>query len=134
MTQSTDHPNAQCVRSYLEAFGRHDLEAAASHFHDDIVWRVGGDHPLSREYRGREAVLGYLQKASELTGGTLRVEPESALASDTKAALFVRVTGERDGRSLDADMTQIVRTDEDGKWFEYWALSSKQPTIDEFWA
>ena len=133
-TDTSEHPNAAKAREYLEAFGAGDLDRAAAHFDDDVVWRVGGFHPLAGVYRGRDAVLGYLRDASQRAGGSLALEPESILASDEHLAMFVRVRGERDGRTLDTNMAQIVKVGADGRWAEYWALSDDQNAIDAFWA
>jgi uncharacterized protein len=135
-TTTSPHPNARRAEAYLEAFGAGDLVAAADHFADDIVWRVGGFHPLSGVYRGKTAVLDYLRSASSLTDGSLSIDPESILASDDHLAMFVRVQGSRDGggRTLDTNMAQIVKVGADGKWAEYWALSDDQGAIDAFWA
>ena len=134
MTTSSTHPNVHRAQEYLSSFHAGDLESAAKHFRDDIVWRVGGYHPLSGVYVGKDAVLGYLREAAEQTGGTLQLDPDTILASDRFLSLFVRVKGERAGASLDAEMAQIVRLDEDGRWAEYWALSSNQSAVDEFWS
>jgi len=134
MTTSSTHPNVERAQEYLSSFAAGDLDSAAKHFRDDIVWRVGGYHPLSGVYEGKEAVLGYLREAGAQTGGSLRVDADTILASDRFLSLFVRVKGQRADASLDADMAQIVRLDEDGRWAEYWALSSNQAAIDEFWA
>jgi ketosteroid isomerase-like protein len=131
---ANDHPNAARAREYLEAFASGDPEAVAAFFDDDIVWRVGGNHPLSGAYRGKAAVAGYLDEAQAQTGGTLTLEPEAVLASDDHLALFLQVRGERNGQPLDVGMTQIVKVGPDGRWQEYWALSGEQDAVDEFWS
>lgn len=122
------------MREALEAYDRGDFEALGSFLADDIVWHVGGHHPLSGDYRGRDAVLAYCARAFQLTGGTLRGEPMEILVGDRHAGIFNRITGERAGRRLDAELAQAVRFDDEGRWVEYWALADGQDSVDAFWA
>jgi uncharacterized protein len=126
--------NARQVREALDAYDRGDFETLRSFLAEGIVWHVGGDHPLSGDYRGREAVLGYCAKAREVTGGTLRGEPVEILVNDRHAGVFNHVTGEREGKKLDAVLAQAVTFDDEGRWTEYWALADEQDRVDAFWA
>jgi ketosteroid isomerase-like protein len=65
---------------------------------EDILWHVGGKHPLSGDYRGVEAVLDYYAKVREQTGGTLTLEAVDILANDDHGGVFMRVRGERRAR------------------------------------
>lgn len=129
-----EHPNAARVRDALDAYNRGDFEAMRSYLADDVVWHVGGDHPLSGDYRGTDAVVGYCAKALELTGGTLRGEPLEILVDARHAGVFNRITGERDGAKLDTVLAQAITFDDDGRWTEYWALADNQDEVDDFWA
>jgi ketosteroid isomerase-like protein len=129
-----EHPNAARVRQGFEAFNRGDPEVMRSFIAEDILWHVGGDHPLSGDYRGREAALEYVARVVELTGGTLRGEPLDILVNDRHAGVFMHVTGERDGKRLDVVLAQALTFDEHGRWTEYWALADEQDEVDSFWA
>jgi ketosteroid isomerase-like protein len=129
-----EHPNVARVHEYLATYRDHAPEDLAPFFADDIVWRVGGGHHLSGTYRGKDEVLAYIARSRELTGGTLSLEPDSILASDRHLAMFTHVTGERNGRQLDANLAQVVVIDDEGAWKEYWALSDDQESIDQFWS
>ena len=129
-----EHPNAGRVRQALDGYNRGDFAALRSFLSDDIVWHVGGHHPLSGDYRGRDAVVEYCAKALELTGGTLRGEPLEILVDERHAGVFNRVTGERNGRKLDTVLAQAVTFDDQGRWTEYWALADEQDRVDVFWA
>ena len=123
-----------CVRRSPRSTG-----ATSRHRHDPDrhlvrVWHVGGDHPLSGDYRGRDALFQYVGKVLELTGGTLTAEPLDILVNDRHAGVFQRVTGERDGRKLDVVLAQALTFDDDGRWSEYWALADQQDEVDAFWA
>ena len=129
-----EHANVARVREALDTFARGDLDGYREYFADDVVWHVGGQHPLSGDYRGRDALFEYFNKVRELTGGTLKVEPSEILADDSNTAVFARVSAQRDGRNLDVTMAQAFTFDADGKWSEYWAFSSDQPSVDAFWS
>ncbi|MDN5852014.1 MAG: nuclear transport factor 2 family protein [Actinomycetia bacterium] len=130
----TEHPNATTVQAALDAFAGGDLEGYVAYFSTDVLWHVGGANPLSGDYRGRAAVLDYLQRARDRSDDSLRVEPQSVMADDRYCAVFVRVTGKRGDRPLDVRMAECFRFDESGRLTEFWALADDQPAIDRFWA
>ena len=130
----TDHQGVAKARRYLEDYEEGDPEKLAEYFTDDVVWRVGGNHPLSGEYRGKAELLDYFAQVRDQTSGTLKLESKSVLASDNHTAMFVRVTGERDGRQLDVTLAQVLANGPDGRWNEYWALADNQAAVDEFWS
>jgi hypothetical protein len=130
----TEHPNAARVREGFAAWNRGDFDTVREYLADDVVWHVGGDHPLSGDYRGRDAVLDYQAKVMQLTGDTLRGEPIDVLANDRHAGIFMRITGERDGKQLDVVLAQALELDEQGRWIEYWALADEQDAVDAFWS
>ena len=129
-----EHPSATRVRAALDAYDRSDFDTLRSFLAEDIVWHVGGRHPLSGDYRGRDAVIEYCQKAQAAAGGTLRGGLLEILADDRRAGVFNRISGERDGKRLDAVLAQAITFDDEGRWTEYWALADAQDEVDEFWA
>lgn len=128
------HPNIQRIRDALAAYNDGDFERFRSFIAEDVLWHVGGDHPLSGDYRGREAVFDYYTTVRELTGGTLTLEPLDILANERHGGIFMRVKGARDGKTLDVVLAEALTFDEDGRWAEYWALADEQETVDAFWA
>lgn len=129
-----EHPNVQRVRDALVAYNRGDLDGMRSFIAEDVVWHVGGSHPLSGDYRGRDAVFDYYAKVRELTRGTLTLEPVDILVNDEHGGIFMRVTGERNGKTLDVVLAEALSFDESGRWAEYWALADEQEAVDAFWA
>jgi ketosteroid isomerase-like protein len=128
-----EHPNVQRIREALDAYNAGDLERMREFIAEDIVWHVGGDHPLSGDYRGVDAVLDYYARVKEQTGGTLTLEPVDVLANDEHGGIFMRVRGERDGKTIDVELAEALTFDEHGRWAEYWALADEQETVDGFW-
>ena len=119
---------------YFEAYARRDRDAMAEHFDEAIVWHVAGAHALSGDYQGRVTVLDYLARSQELAGGSLKLTPIDTMASDDHIALFVRVTGEREGRSLDVELVEVFKVGPDGRWSEFWSMADDQQQVDAFWA
>jgi hypothetical protein len=128
-----EHPHIETIRLALKAYETGDREEMERFLAPDIVWHVGGDHRLSGDYRGRDAVLDYYETIRSETGGTLQLEPVSIMADDEHAAIFMRVTGKRGSKKLDTVLAEALRLDRDGRWLEYWALAEDQPAVDAFW-
>jgi ketosteroid isomerase-like protein len=93
--------NATLIRTVVEEFQRGDLAAVATHFAPDAVWELPGRGVLAGEYKGPEAIVGFLARSFELSGGTLRLEVMDVLASPTGGAHVQRVTADHQGRRLD---------------------------------
>ena len=129
-----EHPGVQRMRDYLARFEAGDFDAVRDFYSPDMVWHVGGDHNLTGDYRGQDALMGYFKNVRELTGGSLRLQPQSILASDKYTGVFTRVHATRDGKTLDALMAQVFKLGTDGRWCEYWATAEDQAHVDEFWS
>jgi ketosteroid isomerase-like protein len=93
--------NAGLIRSLIADFQRGDLAAVRAHFAADAVWDLPGRGVLAGEYKGPDAIVGFLARSFELSGGTLRLEVLDVLASDSGGAHVQRVTADHQGRRLD---------------------------------
>ena len=128
-----DHPNVLRAREYFDTFAKGDLDAVREFFSDDVVWYVPGYHALSGRYRGKDELMAYFERARELSGGTLTLEPGAIMANDRHIGLFLRVRGERNGRTLDVEMAEAFTVRPDGTWSEFWSMADDQAAVDEFW-
>src|SRR5438105_88574 len=128
-----EHPNAEVVRRGYSAFANADMEGIQNLFADDVVWHVGGRSPLTGDYRGKEAVLGFLGDLVSQTEGTYRSEVHDVMASDTHAAALVRETAERQGKKLDQNSVHLYHV-ANGKVTEGWFYPSDPYADDEFWS
>lgn len=129
-----DHPNALRARQALDTFMRGDLERYREFFDDDVAWHVGGYHPLSGDYRGRDALFEYFDRIANLSEKTLNIEPLAILGSDHHVAMFTQVTASRGARRLDVVLAQALSVGGDGRFTEYWALADDQEAVDNFWS
>lgn len=95
-----EHPNATLTRGLIAAFLGGNLDAVRGYFAPDAVWQLPGRGVLAGEYTGPDAIVGFLAKAFELSGGTLRLEVMDVQGSDWGSAQVQQVTAEHGGRRL----------------------------------
>lgn len=124
------HPNEEVIRSYVTAFAQGDLDTAKSYLADEIVYHVGGHHPLAGDYRGRDRVVEFFKQRSERTGGTFKVVPHDLLANDQHGVALSTVTAERDGRHFAWDVVTVYHV-ADGKVTECWIVDGDQQVADQ---
>ena len=129
-----EHPNVTRTRDYLDTFAQGDLEALRPYFSDDVVWHVAGSHALSGDYFGKDELIAYFHQARELSGGTLTLKPSSIMANDEHVVVMLRVSGQRNGKTLDIEMAEAFTVRPDGTWSEFWAMPDDQTSVDEFWS
>ena len=126
----TEHPNAVAARRSYAASNSGDLDVIREYFTDDAVLHLAGDNAMSGTYRGRDGVMDAIARASQ--GWGLHSELETLLASDDHVIAFVRVTSERDGKTLDVVVAQAVKVNAEGKATEAWFLPNDQRGYDRF--
>lgn len=129
-----EHPGVRRFGEYLDAFRRFDREAMRDFFTDDVMWHVDGNHEHAGDYKGKDRLFEYFDRAASETDSSLRLELESVLANDQYVAAFVRVSGRRHGNELDVLMHQMFTVAPDGRWREFWALAADQDSVDAFWS
>jgi ketosteroid isomerase-like protein len=84
----------------LETFNSGQV-SGVDHFAPDVVFTVPGKSALAGIYRGREGVSDFFGGLHSRSGGTFKVEPREVLANDEHMVLFLHLTGQHDGKSLD---------------------------------
>jgi len=127
------HPNEEIVRSGFDAFAKGDVDTLRQLFDQDAVWHVPGRSPLSGDHRGMDAILGFLARTMELTGGTFRAEVHDVVANDEHAVAIYVTRGEREGRALES-RDVLVSHIRNGKLAEAWLLSADLYAVDEFFS
>jgi ketosteroid isomerase-like protein len=127
------HPNEDVLRRGYEAFSTGDMATLSELFSDDVVWHAPGHNLLSGDFRGKEEVFASFQKVAELTGGSFKIDIHAVLADDEHAIALTRVTGEREGRTLDDNTVQVFHV-RDGKVTEQWLYSGDLEAADAFWS
>ena len=128
-----DHPNVQRVRDAYEAFGKGDLDTLGKMFDPGVVYHVGGQSPITGDYKGQDEVFGLFGKLFELSGGTLKLEVHDVLANDEHGVALVGMTAKRDDKSIDMNYTHVFHL-KDGNVSEFWGFEEDQRRSDEFWS
>lgn len=128
----TDHPNLERARAGYAAFAAGDMATINDLLADDTVWHSGGDNILTGDYEGKEAVLGYMARLMQETGGTFRNEIHDMLANDEHGVALVTQTATRGGTSIEGPVVQVFHM-RDGKMTEFWTFARDQSAVDEFW-
>ncbi len=124
--------NAALLRRYLEALSQDDMETVREAFAHDAVWHLQGNSPLAGDHEGPDAILEFIGRAFEMTGGTFRLELLDVMASDEHGVQWQRITAEREGKSLD-EVEAIVCRIREGKIAEVWHRP-EQYALDEFFS
>jgi ketosteroid isomerase-like protein len=127
----TEHPNAVTVRRSFEAWNSGRLDVIREYLSDDAVMHFAGNNAMSGTYRGRDAVMDALGRASQ--GWGPRVEVEALLASDDHVIAFFHGS-ERDGKTLDVVAAMPMKVNAEGKLTEIWFLANDQREYDQFWS
>ncbi len=97
---------------------------------DNVAWHSGGHNPLSGDYEGLDATLGFFARLFEVTGGDMSQELHAVLADDEHAvALLKQHLGRPDGRSYDGNDVNVFHIT-DGKVTEFWAMPGDEAASD----
>jgi len=67
-------PHVLLVKRGYEAFNSADMAALSELIASDAMTHVPGHSPLSGDYKGRDAILGYYGQLAEMTDGTFRAD------------------------------------------------------------
>ena len=129
-----EHPNQTLMRRLYELFSQGDVEGFLGLLADDVIWHVPGRCPIAGEYKGREAVVGYLTAIDELSGGTYQIsEVHDIVANDDHVVGLHHSVATRPGKTYDFNETVVLHI-RDGSVTEVWEVYGDQYEIDEFWS
>jgi uncharacterized protein len=128
----TEHPMTADVLRGFEAWNSGRMDVLREYFSEDAVLHFAGNNAISGTYRGREAVMDALARASQ--GWGPHSEVESVLVSDDHLMIFHHGTGEHEGTPYDVTPVIAMKLDADGKVTEVWSLANDQRGYDQFWS
>ena len=125
-----EHPNVARIKDAYAALAIGDFAALNDLLAEDLVWHFGGRNQLSGDYRGRDAVYGFLGRLLELTEGTLRLDVHAVLADDEHGVALVVGTASRGGRTNIDNVAHVYHL-RNGKIVEFWYAPTDQYAADE---
>ncbi|GGW28995.1 hypothetical protein GCM10010320_04960 [Streptomyces caelestis] len=97
-----EHPHAALVRKGFEAFSRGDMDTLRGLIAGDATHHVPGDHPLSGDFKGVDAIIEMYERLGTETNGTARAELIGTCVDGRGHAVgMTRFTAERNGKHLD---------------------------------
>ncbi len=92
----------------------------------DVVWHVQGDNRTSGDLAGIDALFDYFASADAISGGSLRLHPQTVTVSSDLVGVLMRVTARRaDGLVMDTCWRRPCGRAPDGRWCEYWAAADE---------
>jgi ketosteroid isomerase-like protein len=131
---SSQHPNAQILRDFFDAFGGPDRERLAALVTKDFVWHFPGRSPISGDWRGVDGVLeGIRAIAMTLGDGRNNFELLHVYADETSAVTVHRDYYTGADNELDLRYVLYVRMAE-GRMAEVWELPFDQAENDRYLA
>lgn len=110
-----------------------DFEAVPPNLHSEFKLHSPGQSPVAGEFDGLDGLIAHLSYMQELSGNTMRLEPQSFLADEKWGMVVSRITAERNGRQLDMPGFGLWRF-QDGKLIDHWESVSNQARWDDFWS
>ena len=127
------HPNRDLIQRAYDAFGRGDIPSVLGILDKEIRWDVPGQSALSGDYFGHKQVLGFFQKCMDLSEGTLRIELDDIVASETTVFVLCTVSATRSGQQakfLEVHVWRIA----DGRAIEFREFQGDEYTENKFFA
>jgi hypothetical protein len=99
-----EHPNVAAYRRTADAFRARDFDTIRSLIAEDVVWHVPGGHPMAGEIRGRDELVGWLSRLTEL-GFTLR--EHDVLGNDEHVCALSYMGAKRPGFEVAIRVTSV---------------------------
>ena len=89
------------IRRAYQDFESGDVELLQVVMGPNVIWHEPGRSSLAGDYKGPEAVLGFLGALQRRSGGTFEIEVLDVLSEPERAVVFQRETATRNGKALD---------------------------------
>jgi ketosteroid isomerase-like protein len=122
------------VRRLYEALRAGDFAVVADCFHEDAVWHLPGDNPLSGTHRGWPAIRDDLfARQGPLSGGTFRAQLLDLAVGEEYIVAVVHATAQYELRVLDLTVCQLMRV-HNGKIVEIRGHYASDAALDAFWS
>lgn len=107
------------VTEFYAARARRDTAALAALLADDIAWHEPGEEAYSGTHRGKDVVLGLLERLVAVTGGTFRLELDGTLATASHVVARIRWSARRGAVHVSGNEIAVYRI-EAGRIAEAW--------------
>jgi uncharacterized protein len=132
-TAGTEAQNIEVMRRGYEAFAKGDIETLKTLFSAHANWNQTETGVLPGNYRGAQAILEYFGQLAHESQGSLRVEPQTMAASGDHVFVLERVTGTRNGKTLDTTDVLVFKLN-NGVVTEVTNFPSNHRADVQFWS
>ena len=120
------------MRRAYQDFESGDLDLLQVVMGQDVVWHEPGRSSLAGDYKGPEAVLGFLGQLRARSGGTFKIEILDVLSEPERAVVLQRETATRSGKDLDV-IAAVEFEIHHEKITEVTVYQADTYQFDEFW-
>ena len=127
-----ENPYASVIRRAYQDFELGDLDLLGTVMAQDVVWHEPGRSSLAGDYKGLEAVLGFLRRLKTRSGGTFKIEILDVLSEPERAVVLQRETATRNGKDLDVIAAVDFEIHHE-KITEVTVYQADTYQFDEFW-
>jgi uncharacterized protein len=121
---------AELVREAYAAYGAGDRAPLWAMFAPEVTFHVAGNHPLSGDYRGIDAVLRYLDTIERLNGGPGGATLDTVFADESGDLVLLESTTRHGG--FDRSIGHVLRFEED-RLVELWDNPADPEAEDRYW-
>lgn len=127
-----EHANCELIRELYAARARDDRDVVRAILHVDVRWHDPYPPPHGGDLMGAEAVIeGVIERASELTAGSTRLELRDVIASETHALALVDWSATLRGERMSGTEGAVYRI-ADGRVVEAWFFPEDPVASDAF--
>ncbi len=120
------------VRRAYQDFESGDLDLLGTVMAQDVVWHEPGRSSFAGDYKGPEAVLGFLRRLKEQSGGTFNIEVLEVVSEPERAVVFQRETARNGEKVLDV-VAAVDFEVHHSKITEVTVYQADAYQFDEFW-
>jgi len=121
------------IRRAYQDFESGDLDLLSTVMAQDVVWHEPGRSSLAGDYKGPEAVLGFLRRLKEQSDGTFNIEILEVVSEPERAVVFQRETARRGTNVLDV-IAAVDFEVHHSRITEVTVYQFDTYQFDEFWA
>ena len=128
-----EHPTATTTREAFAALAAGDLEPVFTRMTDDFVMRNDIGAGPWREIHGKDGVLEFWTRWSELFGGTFRQDITDVIGYDDRVVLLLHEHGTAAGTAYDNRAVYVLELSGD-RWVGLRTMDMDRENCERFWA
>jgi ketosteroid isomerase-like protein len=127
------HPNADMFMNDFAALAAGELAPLFDRTADDIVMVNDEGAGPWRELHGKEQVLDFWTRWTDLFDGTFRQDVTDVFGEDDRVVLFIHEHGTARGQRFDNRAIYLVRI-RDGRYIDFRTMDTDREAVAAFWA